>query len=100
MRATIKKRVFSEPDGRPVSLVYFGLALVLLSQYVYLVWILTSEDSSFFLLIMGVGFTLQGIAESRPESQRQTAGVLRLTAILVYLCSLIATVFLPGFLLG
>ena len=97
MRSTINKRVFNEPEGRPMSLVYFGIAVAFLSMYVWFKWILGSADPFFFPLIMGVGMALQGIAESRPESRRQTAGVLRLTAMLVYLCGLVAIVFVPGF---
>lgn len=100
MRSTIDKRVFSEPDGPPVSLFYFCIALAFLSMYVYFGWILSSEDSFFFPLLMGVGFALQCIAESRPKRRRQTAGVLRLTAILVYLSGLVAIVFVPRFLFG
>ncbi|WP_324661726.1 hypothetical protein [Haloarcula sediminis] len=100
MRSTISKRVFSEPDGRPVSLFYSGIAVVFLSMYVYFAWVLGSEDGVLFPLLMGAGFALQGVAESRPEGRRQTAGVLRLTAILVYLGALVATVLTPGFLFG
>ncbi|MFB6122040.1 MAG: hypothetical protein ABEJ78_01095 [Haloferacaceae archaeon] len=100
MPSTINKRVFSEPDGRPVSIFYFGIAVVFLSMYVYFTWVLGSEDAISFPLVMGAGFALQGIAESRPESRRRTAGVLRLTAILVYLSALAATVLTPGFLFG
>lgn len=100
MSSTIKKRVFNKPTGRPESLFYFGIAVAFLSLYVYFKWILGSADSLFFPLVIGVGFTLQAVAESRPESQRQTAGILRLMAILVYLCALVVTVFVPGFLFG
>lgn len=96
----INKTVFSEPEGRPISLFYFAIALLFLSMYVYIAWILSSEDSIVFPLLMGTGFALQGIAESRPESRRRTAGVLRLAAILVYLCGLVATVLVPGLLFG
>ncbi|QLC33305.1 hypothetical protein EFA46_003470 [Halarchaeum sp. CBA1220] len=100
MLSTIKKRVFNEPTGRPESVFYFGLAVAFLSLYVYLKWILGSADPLFFPLVMGVGFMLQTVAESRPESQRQTAGVLRLMAMLMFLCGLVVTVFAPGFLFG
>ena len=100
MPSTIKNRVFYEPTGRPESLFYFSIAVASLSLYVYFKWILGSADSLFFPLVMGVGFAFQGIAESCSESRRQTAGVLRLMAMLVYLCGLVVTVLIPEFLLG
>ena len=100
MPSTINKRVFKEPDGRLMSLFYFGIAVVFLSQYVFFKLILGSGDSFLLLLVLGAGFVLQGIAESRPESKRQTAGVIRLMALLVYLWGLVVTVLIPGFLVG
>jgi len=78
---------------------YFGIAVAFLSLYGYFTWVLGSEELV-FPLIMGVGFALQAVAESRPESRRQTAGVLRLMAMLVYLCGLVATLLAPEFLFG
>ena len=100
MHPTIEKRVFHEPDGRPESLVYFGTAVAFLSMYVYFTWVLSSTDSFFFLLLIGVGYTLQGTAESRPKSRRRTAGMLRLMVILIYLCGLVGTVLIPEFMFG
>jgi hypothetical protein len=100
MPSTIRKRVFNEPMGRPESLFYFSMAAASLSLYVYFKWILGSADPLFFPLVMGVGFALQGSAESCSESRRQTAGVLRLMAMLVYLCGLVVTVLIPEFLFG
>jgi hypothetical protein len=78
-----------------MSLFYFGIAVAFLSLYVFFKWVLGSEDLFLFPLVMVVGNTLQGIAESRPESQRQTAGVLRLIVMFVYLSAIVVIVFVP-----
>jgi len=95
MPSTIKKLVFNEPAGRPMSLFCFGIAVAFLSLYVFFKWVLGSEDLLLLPLVMGVGYVLQGIAESRPESKRQTAGVLRLMAMFVYLSVIVGLVFVP-----
>jgi hypothetical protein len=100
VRSTITDRVCREPDGRPETLVYFGVAVAFLSMYVYFAWILSSEDSFNFSLVMAVFWALMGIAESLPERRRQTAGILRLTMLFLSLCILVAIVFAPGFMLG
>ncbi|WEL20403.1 hypothetical protein [Halorhabdus sp. BNX81] len=100
MRSTIDEHVFREPDGRPETLIYFGSAAFFLSIHVYYAWILGSNGSTRFTLVMAVIWALFGITESLPESRRQTTGVLRLTVLVVLLCLIVAFVFAPGFLFG
>jgi hypothetical protein len=49
---------------------------------------------------MAVGTGLSGIAESLPNDRRRTAGILRVTAILVLIGVLATTVFVPEFIVG
>jgi hypothetical protein len=100
VRSTINEHVFREPDGRPVTLVYFGAAVAFLSMEVYYDWFLGSTSSGRSGLMLMVLFGLLGIAESLPESRRQIAGILRLTVLFLFLCLLVATVFAPGFIYG
>jgi len=99
MPSSINEVVFSKPSGRPTALVQFAGSLIFLGLYVYS-WIEGNADSSNWLLIMVVGSTLAGIAESLPENRRQTAGALRLAAILVLLYLIAAVIFTPEAIIG
>ncbi|WP_380680532.1 hypothetical protein [Salinigranum sp. GCM10025319] len=83
MPSRVSDVVFSEPSGCRHAIVMFAGALAFAGLYVYYGII-----GEFFLL---VGCVLSGIAESLPTERRRTAGVLRVTAILV-LVGLLATV--------
>jgi len=98
MPSTTRDVLFAEPAGRRAAVVMFAGALALSGIYGYY-W-MSGESPSTAGLILMVGATLSGIAESLPRDRRRAAGVLRLTAILVLL-GLIATVIVaPGFITG
>lgn len=98
MPSTVRDVLFSEPSGRRAAIVMFAGALALSSIYGYY-WMRGRSSSTAGLFLL-VGATLSGIAESLPKDRRRTAGLLRLTAILV-LVGLIATVIVaPEFIVG
>ena len=99
MPSFINQIVFSEPAGRPNSVLQFTASLVFLGMYLY-AWNGGNGDSSSWLLVMMVGSALSAIAESLPKDQQLTAGILRATAVTVLLCLLAATVFAPEFVVG
>lgn len=99
MSSTVTEVVFSEPSGRSAALIQFAGSLAFSGLYVYS-WTAGNADSGRWLLGMVVGSALAGVAESLPKDRRLTAGVLRLTAILVLLSLLTATVFGPEFIVG
>jgi hypothetical protein len=94
MPSVVTEVVFSEPSGRPQSLVQFTGAVVFLGLFAY-AWSVGNAASSLWLLGMVVGTTLSGTAEALPKRHRRVAGVLRLAAILVIITVLAATVFVP-----
>jgi hypothetical protein len=95
----IDQIVFSEPSGWPLALVQFSAALVFLGLYVYF-GIIKNSTSSSWVLFFVVGNSLAGIAESLPKARRQTAGVLRLSAVLVLTSFLATTFFAPELVTG
>ncbi|MUW15377.1 hypothetical protein GJ633_12525 [Halorubrum sp. CBA1125] len=99
MPSVLSDLVFSEPSGRSNALVQFGGALAFLGLYGYS-RAMGRADPSDWLLVMALGATLAGIAESLPNDRKRTAGTLRLTAILVLLCLLVAIVLAPEFVVG
>lgn len=99
MSSLIDDVVFSEPSGRPNTLVHFAGALLLLSVYTY-AWSIGQTGTSGWLLMMAAASAVAGIAESLPTSSRQGAGILRLVAISVLLCLVTATLVAPAFVLG
>jgi hypothetical protein len=99
MPAKINEVVFSEPSGRPNTLIQFAGALAFSGLYAYS-WIAGNSGSSSWLLLMVVGSASAGIAESLPKDRRRTAGAFRLAAIFVLLCLLAATIFAPEFVIG
>lgn len=99
MPSFISRVVFSEPAGRPNSLIQFTAALVFLGIYVY-AWSSGNADSSGWILVMMLGSILSAIAESLPKNQRRAAGLLRATAVTVLVCLLATTVFAPESIVG
>jgi peptidoglycan/LPS O-acetylase OafA/YrhL len=90
---------FSEPAGRPNTLVQFAAALAVSCLYVHS-GVVADSTSNGWSLVMAVGSALSGAAESLPEDRRRTAGVLRLTAVLALLCLLVAAVLAPELVVG
>jgi hypothetical protein len=74
-------------------------SLFFLGLYVY-ASVLGDSSSSSWLVVMAAGTGLSGIAESLPTDRRRTAGVFRVTGILVLLGLLVTTVFVPEFIVG
>lgn len=98
MPSRIGELVFSEPSGRLDALVMFSGSLVFLGLYVYSG--ILGGSSSIYEVFLSVGFAVSGIAESLPKDRRRTAGIFRVTAILVLTSQVIAAVFAPEFVLG
>jgi hypothetical protein len=94
MPSTIDETVLSEPSGRPETLVHFAGSLAFASLYLY-TWSVGDTDLGRWLLVMAVGAAVAGTAESLPTARRQTAGALRLVAILLLLCLVTASVVAP-----
>lgn len=94
MPSIIDETVFSEPSGRPLALVFLCGALVLSGQQGYYVVVEDATPLSAVLFLIA-GMALSGIAESLPESRRQAAGVLRLTALSVLVSMLVILVTMP-----
>ena len=94
MPSIIDETVFSEPSGRPLALVFLCGALVLSGQQGYYVVVEGATPLSAVLFLIA-GMALSGIAESLPESRRQAAGVLRLTALFVLVSMLVILVTMP-----
>lgn len=83
MPSGIEDFVLSEPSGQPAAAVMFSGALIFLALYVY--FGVFGDSSSIYELFMVGALALSGTAESLPKGRRRTAGVLRVTAILVLL---------------
>ena len=92
--------LFNEPQGRPSSLIQFGLSVSFSCVFVY-AWSVGEAGAVVpWVLFFILGAALSGIAESLPKTRRRAAGLLRLTAILVFACFL-ATMFLaPEYIIG
>ncbi|SMO77047.1 hypothetical protein [Halorubrum cibi] len=99
MPSVLSDLVFSEPSGRTNALVQFAGAITFLGLYAYS-GVTSNAGSSDWLLVMALGAVLAGVAESLPKDRRLAAGVLRLAAILVLLCLLVAIVLAPEFVVG
>ena len=99
MPSIITDVVFSEPSGRSIALVQFSGAVVFLVVYLYFS-LLRNSTSSSWILVLVAGSTLSGMAESLPKHRRKTAGVLRLTVILLLVGFLGATLITPEFVIG
>jgi len=99
MPSTPIRFLFREPSGRPHAFVMLSGALLFLGLYVY-AGVLGDSSSSSWLVVMAAGTGLSGIAESLPNDRRRTAGLLRVTAVLVLIGLLATTVFSPEFIVG
>jgi hypothetical protein len=77
----------------------FSGSLFFLRLYVY-AGVLGDSSSSSWLVVMATGTGLSGISESLPDDRRRTAGIVRVTALLVLIGLLVTTVFVPEFILG
>jgi hypothetical protein len=93
MPSTVSDVLFSEPSGRRHAVVMFAGALVLLGLHAYY-WLSGDPASPAGLLLIG-SCVLSGVAESLPTERRRTAGVLRVAAILLSACLLVAVAFAP-----
>jgi len=99
MPSTVSNAVFSEPSGRPTAIVQFAGSVVFASLYLY-AWSVGNAGPSRWLLGMVAGSALAGVAESLPKERRWVAGVLRLSAISILLCLLVATLVSPAIVTG
>ncbi|MFC3960003.1 hypothetical protein [Halovivax cerinus] len=99
MPSTIGDVVFSEPAGRPFALVQLCSALLISSLYVYYA-VLGNSTVGRFVLFMIAGTALSGIAESLPKTRRRATGILRVTAILVFVCLLATISVAPEAVMG
>ncbi|ELZ16809.1 hypothetical protein C477_14388 [Haloterrigena salina JCM 13891] len=91
--------LFDEPQGRPNSLIQFGLSLTFLCIFVY-AWSVGDVGDVLWVLFLIVGTALSGIAESLPKNRRQAAVVLRFAGILVLLILLLSVFLRFDFLIG
>jgi hypothetical protein len=98
MPSTISDVVFSEPSGRPITVVMFSGALAMASIYGY--YGLVRDGASISPLLMAAGFALSGVAESLPAERRRMAGGLRVTAIFLLVGLLGLSIFAPDIVLG
>jgi hypothetical protein len=98
MPSTVSDVVFSEPSGRTIATVQLAGSLVFAGIYLYS-WVRTGARTSSWPLIMTTGFALSGIAESLPKGRGRTAGLLRITSVLAFLCAL-AALQAPELVLG
>ena len=93
MLSKVKGFVLSEPSGRPTAAVMFSGALIFLGLHIY--FGIVGDTSSFYELIISGAFVLSGTAEFLPNERRQTAGVLRMAAILVLLIVITILIIAP-----
>lgn len=95
MSSTIRDGLFSEPSGRPHTLVQFGGAILFVALYGYGV---ARGSGSEWLLVIAAANVLSGTAESLPSGRRRLAGGLRITAILACVALLVVLAFEPTLL--
>ena len=95
----ISDTLFNEPQGRPNSLIQFGASLAFLCIFVY-GWSVGEAGGVPWMLFFIVGTALSGIAESLPKTRRRAAGLLRLTAIVVFVCLLAIMFLAPEYIIG
>lgn len=85
--------VLSEPSGWLTTAVIFSGALFFVGLYVY--FGVFGDSSTIYELFLAGAFALSGTAESLPEERRRTAGVLRVSAILIPLIMIAPLVIAP-----
>jgi hypothetical protein len=88
--------LFSEPAGRPQTLVMGAGALVLSSFVIY--GYAFGDSGLTGSLVMAAGFALSGLAESLPADRRRAAGGLRISAIVLLLSLVAAVVLAPEYI--
>lgn len=88
----IPDALVSEPNGRPISLVWFGSLFVYLCAFVYFSSVGELGDV-WWLMFFLVVTALLGIAESLPKDRRQQVGVLRSVAILILIIMIIFALY-------
>ena len=98
MPSSISETVFSEPSGRPITLVHATGVLIFAGLYLYS-WVVNGTPAA-WLLAMVTGSGLAGTAEALPKRRRQASGILRSVAILVFFCLVVASIVAPEFILG
>ncbi|AEM58210.1 hypothetical protein HISP_13350 [Haloarcula hispanica N601] len=98
MPSSISERIFTEPSGRPITLVHAAGALIFAGLYLY-GWVVEGTPAA-WLLAMVIGTGLAGTAEALPKSRHQAAGILRSVAILVFLSLVVASIVAPEFIVG
>ena len=98
MPSSISETLFSEPSGRPITLVHAVGVLIFAGLYLY-GWVVDGSPV-IWLLAMVIGSGLAGTAEALPKRRRQASGILRSVAILVFLCLVVASIVAPEFILG
>ncbi|ERG94444.1 hypothetical protein [Haloquadratum walsbyi] len=97
MYSVVVDILFDEPRGYPISLIHFGGSVTLSALIIY-TWI-TGHSISGGSVVMLIGVTITGIAESLPADHRQIAGVLRLGAIFMFLSLAVMSLFVPEVIL-
>lgn len=98
MSSIISEFVFSEPSGRPYAIVMFSASLVFLSGYVH--FGILGDSSSISGLFLSVGCAMSGIAEGLPKDRVRTAGLFRVTGILVLISLIVTTIIAPESIIG
>ncbi|MFA1611567.1 hypothetical protein [Halobellus rubicundus] len=82
-----------------MALIQLGLSFTFLCMFAY-AWSVGDAGETRWLLFMIAGTALSGIAESLPETQLRTVGVLRFGAVLVLLCVVAAPLLGLEFFFG
>jgi hypothetical protein len=98
MPSIISEVVFSEPSGRPTSLVQFAGSLAFVALYVYTG--VLNDVASEWLLVMATGTGLSGVAEALPKGRRRLAGLVRTAAMLVFAGLIVTIALSPEFIVG
>lgn len=93
MPSKISDFLMSEPSGRPAAAVMFSGALLFVGMYVYF-GVFGGSSTTYELFLAG-SFALSGTAESLPKDRRRTAGVFRVTAILIPLSMITIIIIEP-----
>ena len=81
-----------------MAVVHFGGSAIL-SAIILSAWI-TGKSISGGSIVMLSGVTVVGIAESLPDDQQQSAGVLRLGAIFLFFSFPVMSLFAPEVILA
>ena len=93
MPSKVKGLIMGEPSGRSAAAVMFSGALMFVGIYVY--FGVLGDSSNIYVLFLAGASALSGTAESLRKERRRTAGVLRVTAILVPLIMIAILVIAP-----